>query len=1064
MPSPGEGYLPPIVASIIGDASDFIAKLEEVKTMGDDFDATVYAAQLELESARAISGMEETRLELDAIASKPIVMNVEVNIDKASLLASMAAIGVATKAAGASGGGSGGGGLLAGGLLSRLLWGGGAGGIAGAVGLGGLGGMGSIGSLAGFGPEHVLMTLLGIGGSAAGGAIGGGLLAAGALTTAGVGMGTDLAGMGQAAGDIKNVVTAQNALNQAIAVYGPASYQAADAQKQLNYQLNSFSPLAQQAVLAAANTAQGFHQAFNAATGAAESTGAQIINMGMQVAEKFLPELGKAAATNMSIIQSSLEGPKGLFEWFGTQGLSIFTQIENHFTAQLPTAMDALTNGAELLIKTLGYLSSQTGGFIGKLDTFLQNANGPGFDKWIADIDKLIADFHLWASIVYNLGRDIVDLFSNDAGTANSILTYLDQMLIKLGDWERSTEGKTDLHNIFEVHKQEIMELLKLLPGLLSGFGEFYLTVAPAFTTVATDLLKVLVPILTTMEKMPFGTWVVGLGLISGKLFGIKSLLGGIGGLANAGLGALGIETTLGTGSMTFSGAVGVFSAAVNRFAAGSVAGGATGAAEGGFFAEGAAGLFGGASLSEVGIGLAAAFATAVGGFFAGKGIGGLVGGQTGSAIGGGVGAIGGGAVGGAMIGTAFGGIGAVPGAILGAIGGALLAFWPAITTAIKKGFEDIAGFFHNLPGDVADFAKHISGAIGDAFGDVASFFESLPGDIASFASKIPGAIGTLFTNIANFFKDINWYQLGQTIGTAIRTLFGNIANFFWTLISRIPGFIGTVLGDMGSFFSQVGNLFSTLIGRLPGFLGTVGSDMGSFFGNVGNFFLTLISRIPGMLATVGTDVLNFFTGKNGVSGLFSTLIGRIPGFLGTLISDVAQFFAGIVVGFVGKDVVKKIGDLASSILGAIGTLAANIAKAIASIPVSIFKSLLGAKNTNPSNPHDTSGNAALMGAAGMTLPLGAWGIVGEMGAEAIYASASGTRVFPNASGATRSLMGGGGNVQVSINAPVSVVVPAGTSQTMAAQVARATQQAVAKTLGQVAKGMNGGAYATMPA
>ncbi|MBU6429604.1 MAG: hypothetical protein KGR26_11370, partial [Cyanobacteria bacterium REEB65] len=77
------------------------------------------------------------------------------------------------------------------GLLGSLLVGGGAG----MFGFPIMGG--SVASLAGLGLEHILLTGAGLAGSAVGGMIGGGLLGAGSLATMGVGMGTDMAGMGQ---------------------------------------------------------------------------------------------------------------------------------------------------------------------------------------------------------------------------------------------------------------------------------------------------------------------------------------------------------------------------------------------------------------------------------------------------------------------------------------------------------------------------------------------------------------------------------------------------------------------------------------------------------------------------------------------------------------------------------------------------------------------------------------------------------------------------------------------------------------------------------------------------
>jgi len=68
---------------------------------------------------------------------------------------------------------------------------------------------------------------VGLLGSAAGAGLGGLALGGTALGVAGVGMGTDMAGIGQAIGDAKKYTADMNALNQAIAVYGQGSTEAA---------------------------------------------------------------------------------------------------------------------------------------------------------------------------------------------------------------------------------------------------------------------------------------------------------------------------------------------------------------------------------------------------------------------------------------------------------------------------------------------------------------------------------------------------------------------------------------------------------------------------------------------------------------------------------------------------------------------------------------------------------------------------------------------------------------------------------------------------------------------
>src|SRR6185312_3644830 len=88
----------------------------------------------------------------------------------------------------------------------------------------------------------------------------------------------------------------------------------------------------------------------------------------------------------------------------------------------------------------------------------------------------------------------------------------------KLGQWETSTSGRASIHTLFEVHKQEILSLLALLPPLISSFGRIYMTVAPALTQSFVTVLKAISPVLTALSKTPGGAWVIGLTLIGLKL------------------------------------------------------------------------------------------------------------------------------------------------------------------------------------------------------------------------------------------------------------------------------------------------------------------------------------------------------------------------------------------------------------------------------------------------------------------------------------------------------------------------------------------------------------------
>lgn len=532
-----DDFIPPAIIEIIGRDTDFISTITkdqsilkqfaatETKTNlgadSDPFQTTLTGVKSELldlakQLTKARVGADATpfwtdiaRLRSEIDAMSPLDINVDARTSTA--LAQIAALrgGVASAqtgslvagalgAAAASGDKGGGGG---GGLMSALGFGG----------LFGLAGFGTVGSLAGFGPESMLMTGAGILGSAAGGLAGGAALGLGSAGVAGVGMGTDLAGIGQAAGDIRNVTQAQSALNQAIAEFGPFSTQAKDAQAQYNYTLSQFSPIAQSAVAAASATAQGFKAQFDQVTGAAEKTGADILNQLMQVGEKFLPTIGKYAAQNMTIIQASLQP---LLTWIQGPGLAVFGQLEQTFQNQLPTAMVAFDQGVELLIKTLGFLAPYTGKLIDDLARWMTELNGADFGKFTGAINTAIGIFRDWEGLIKAVGTAIYELFSHDAGTGTSLVVTLTDMVNHFNAWARTVAGGDQLHSLMEAHKNELLAIIGVLGQLISSWGQVELVIRPFLM----DLIGWLADVIGWLAKIP------GIGQFAGIILAFEVL------------------------------------------------------------------------------------------------------------------------------------------------------------------------------------------------------------------------------------------------------------------------------------------------------------------------------------------------------------------------------------------------------------------------------------------------------------------------------------------------------------------------------------------------------------
>ena len=959
----GPDYLPPVVISIVGNIDDFLKAVAEVKAIVKDLEKPI-VVPITLDSAEAVEEVEATHEEMQAAADKPLQARVEIDeaealedeeavletmqaaatanpldlrvtLNTTSALAEWAALQTALQAegegllagraglfkrsaamalldtalateAGGSGGKNGGGGFW-GNFLGNAFFGGGStpGGVLRTLNpLGwGMAGLGTIGSFAGFGAEHVLMTGLGLAGSFASALGGGGLLAAGALGPMGVGMGSDVGVFTSMLGDTRSYASALSNLQEAVAVYGKNSKEAAAAQYQLNASLGYASPAAKAAEMnLAALAGQVGGIDFDKATSQARLYATELATSAVQLAKDYLPLIGQAAARNFEIIDHSLMGSKGLFAWLeGPQGMGIFQDLENHFAKNLPAAMGAFTNAVEIFAKSLDYLSGKTGTWIQRLDADLSRVNtDSGMQKLEGHFNNMIASFHTWATFFDYLLRDIADIFELDAHTAQSIVQYLTQLLIQLHTYLHTTQGEEAIHNVFVVHKQEIMELLQFLPALIKGFGQLYLAVAPVATKLATDIITPLAWVVTKLSNNPFGEWIIGLTIVSSKLFGIKNLLKETLGFAGE-QALIALVGKGGASSIISGGATGIFSASVDQFTAAvgvfvkAVTGqaisdtelaAATGptdvAALGGLlgklgiFAEGTSATT--ALVSVMGIVGGSALASWLGGE-----LGKSLGGKSGNAAGGILGGVAGGAATGALIGTPEGGpFGAGVGALLGAaIGGVtgVVTHLSSIESSIK-GLVSPSGPTKPIPVTVESLPSGTphGGAVIDTphgernpgaqgtygLGGASGSNQNAGGDrinVPSGSGAANAATSAASTaagkQAASGFSSLNWYQMGVNAGAAIGPAISDSLQFVWNGItgglSRLFGFLGNLISGaftiVGTVWQQVpraiGNLFLDVVGFIVQAIPTVANDVTLF--------------IAGMLSPLTNAISLFF-------------------------------------------------------------------------------------------------------------------------------------------------------------------------------------------------------------
>ena len=454
----------------------------------------------------------------------------------------------------------GGGGSLGGGLLADLMGGGGNGvRIPGTrMRLPGGAAFGSLGSMAGFGTEHIVATAGGLAGSLGGAALGGGLLAAAGLTTTAIGMGTDMAGMGQAARNANTLNKAIEQLDKQQQIYGANSKQAQVAAQQLGYALGDITPVAQAATLGLAMNLHSLGSQFKEATGLAQKTGAEILSQFVDVAHKYVPVIGKFAGENMAIIKTNIQPFLGWLKDSGSQGgLGIFTQLETAFQKNLPTSIHAVTTAFELFMKTISHIVSAdgVGGLMRGIDNFVTRMNGADFGKWISGVDTLINQFHVWKDFFTVLGSDLYMVLKMTAGLAagskadpNGIIPTLTKWLTELQSALRTTTKSSALGTIFSEHKKEVLTIIDMVIRIGVVFGQAYIAAAPVILGITNLLLTVLDTLLkiTSIKFMHIGDFALmalGIGLISSKLGILGPLLSGAGkdaGLLAKGIGLIG--------------------------------------------------------------------------------------------------------------------------------------------------------------------------------------------------------------------------------------------------------------------------------------------------------------------------------------------------------------------------------------------------------------------------------------------------------------------------------------------------------------------------------------------
>ncbi len=1070
--------LPPVVAVLQGDISDLVAKVQAAKAAVESLDGVTGTAQAELDITQLEASLAEAEALVHSFSGTGGALTLPIEVSDATAIFELQGIHttlndmarmmtvdipvqisglgtaltefIAASTAMRAAADSAGGGRGNGGLLAILGWGGGAFGFA---------AFGSVLSLAGLGFEHAVTTMIGLAGSLAG-AIGGlGILATGVFGKMAVGMGSDMLVMSSTIADTKLLGTALTNIQTAQLTYGANSAQAAAATQALNVQMELLGNTAGvQAELGLAKAMQALNAYWDLTTSGARVAAVNFITPFLSVIYTYIPLIAAAATRNFNILTVAF---KPLIAWANGPATAIFKNLENLFAASIPVGVAALTNFVELLAKIANWAAPQSGGVMQSIENFLAYLNSAtGFAKLEGVMTTMVQMFKDWWALLKQIAITIYDLFSQSVGLGTTIVTTITAMLKQLDVWLTSTSGKASVHNLFTVHLQEIQAILAILPTLIGAFGQLYLDIAPPLTVIVTLLAKAVGWMLKIPIVGPLLAWAAAililanrmklLALYTATLAGVKNVITLFQALGAGGSLKQALSIAFGSASTTaqFAGAVTEFSAAVARFSGASIVGGAEsggGGLIGGLGSIGAgAGVGTGVGAGSVAAGASVVLAAVLGflGLIAvdfqlwtGKIKGPL--GAIGSAIGIFSTILNPFLSGAVWIATHLSIVVTAVKNFIGTIGtwfsqlpGNIANLWHNVTSAIGSFFGTLGGWFSQLPGTIAHFFAGVIAAIGRFFTGVGTWFTQLPGNIAKFLTGVISAIGSFFGSIANWWSHIDWFKLGQAVGTAIRNFFGAIGTWFSQLPGNIAKFMTTVFTAIGNFFGKVGTWFTQLPGNIAKFMTTVFTDIGTFFGAVGAWFAALPKNIAKFMTTVFTDIGTFF---GSVGTWFSNLFKGSGGFMTTVFTDIGNFFSAIGTWFT---------NLPGALVKILAAVVTTIGKAITGIGTAI-KNALGSIVSGIGSFFSGIWSGLTGHASGGFMAAGSWGTAGEGSATEIFHAMPGGGVQIYSHGQSQGMTGGGGGTYAITN-QVSIAMPAGVNLTPQI-IAVAVQQGLAQ-------------------
>lgn len=325
-------------------------------------------------------------------------------------------------------------------------------------------------------------SIISIGASAGAAVAGGGIVAGAGLTAMLAGMSGMFIITKQASEGLKDIKTAQDAYNLALAQHGRWSTEALRAQEKLNAVVEVSGG---RAALKAVRAWDRLGASFAKATKPARAAMFAIANNGIEAATRLLPTFASQTNKNAAVIRKSLSGA-----FSALSGPEMEKNIRV-FSRMFRSMMPSLSSGGTDFIIGLMRVFRAAGPAVIQFSKGFASV-GASFRSWSSNgkdvnrtVSMLVGHFRSWWNLLKSVGSLTSTVFKLSQREGKGLVDSLTGVINGFNDWLKSAEGQEKGLRFFKQSAEALKSMGRALTPVMKAIGQLSAALLPALTSGA---------------------------------------------------------------------------------------------------------------------------------------------------------------------------------------------------------------------------------------------------------------------------------------------------------------------------------------------------------------------------------------------------------------------------------------------------------------------------------------------------------------------------------------------------------------------------------------------------